>query len=191
MKLIKIIIYLSPFILCSIIIWILTGKWILEGQQSKANGNYKYAIVLGAKVYGESPSRSLQYRLDSALQYALKHPHIKLILSGGQGPGEDITEAEAMKRFLLKNGIEEQRLLLESASTTTYENIDFSVKLMPGSIKEVTIITSNYHVARARKIAEILGYQTDAVIAKTPQVVEERLRNRERLALLKTVLLRK
>src|SRR5690625_308463 len=136
MKLIKIILYIIPLILVSALLWILTGKWILGGQQPKANGKNEYAIILGAKVIGETPSLSLQYRVDSALQYAIEYPHVKLILSGGQGPGEDITEAEAMKRFLLENGIEEKRLLLESESTSTYENIFLSVKLIPDSVQE-------------------------------------------------------
>jgi len=171
--------------------WILTGRWILAGQHPKANGDSEYAIILGAKVTGETPSLSLQYRIDSALEYAIKYPHVKLILSGGQGPGEDITEAEAMRRFLLKNGIEEKRLLLESASTSTYENIRFSVELIPDSAGRVTIITSDYHLARAKKIAGKLGFQTDVVVAKTPQVVEKKLKTRERVALLKTVLFKK
>lgn len=191
MKLIKIVLYTSPFILCSLIIRLLTDKWILAGQDPKANGDYKYGIVLGAKVNGEIPSRSLQYRLDSALQYAIIYPHVILILSGGQGPDEDITESEAMRRFLVENGIEEERLLLESESTSTYENILFSTKLIPDETKGVTIITSDYHLARARKIAGKLGFQTDSVTAKTPQVVDKKLKTRERLALLKTMLLEK
>lgn len=191
MNLIKIILYLSPFFLCAVVFWILTDKWILLGQQPKANGENEYAIILGARVAGEIPTRSLQYRLDSALQYALRFPHVKLILSGGQGPGEDISEAKAMEKFLLKNGVEEGRLLLEPASTSTYENIHYSIRLIPDVEKGVTIITSDYHVARARMIAERFGFHTDAIVAKTPQVVEKRLKNRERLALLKTILLRK
>ena len=97
-----------------------------DGQKPLANGTNEYAIILGAKVNGEVPSLSLRYRLDAALRYADEYPHVKFILSGGQGPGEHITEAEAMKRFLLDHGIKEERLLLEQQSTSTYENILFS-----------------------------------------------------------------
>ena len=55
---------------------------------------------------GEIPSLSLQYRLEAALDYAKQFPHVYLILSGGQGAGEHISESEAMKRFLVENGIE-------------------------------------------------------------------------------------
>src|SRR5690606_13717602 len=172
-------------ILC-ISMWIKTGNWIIAGRSPEANGKNEYAIILGAKVNGEIPSLSLRYRLEAALDYAKKHPNVNLVLSGGQGPDEDITEAEAMRRFLVENGIDEDRLILETASTSTYENIQFSKKLLPASIHSVTIITSDYHLARAREIARKLDLESDAVAAKTPKVVEWKLTTRERLALLKT-----
>lgn len=181
-----IIFFLIFIIILSISLWNLTNKWIADGQKPAATGVNEYAIILGAKVNGENPSLSLLYRLEAALAYANDHPHVKLILSGGQGPGELITEAEAMKRFFLDNGIEADRLLLEQESTSTYENILFSKEMLPQSIDTLTVITSDYHLARARKLAETLGLQTDAVSAKTPQVVKLKLTTRERAALLKT-----
>lgn len=168
-----------------IFLWILTGKWMEDGQLPVADGEHGYAIVLGAKVNGETPSLSLRYRLEAALDYAREYPHVKLILSGGQGHDEYISEAEAMKRYLVENGIEEDRLFLESASTSTYENILLSKELLPTSTHKVTIITSDYHLARAKSIASDLDLQTDVVAADTPKTVELKLRVRERLALLK------
>ncbi|HEY4553449.1 MAG TPA: YdcF family protein [Bacillaceae bacterium] len=181
----RMILAILLFLLLCIFLWVLTGKWIAEGKKPKADGTNKYAIVLGAKVNGETPSLSLQYRLEAALKYAREHPHVILILSGGQGPEEFIPEAEAMKRYLTAHGIEEDRLLLESESTSTYENILFSKRLLPKSADRVTIITSDYHLARARKLARGLGLETDAAEAKTPKIVEWKLTSRERLALLK------
>ena len=68
-----------------VFLWILTGQWMTDGVEPKANGSKDYAIILGAKVNGETPSLSLQYRLDAALDYAIQFPHVYLILSGGQG----------------------------------------------------------------------------------------------------------
>ena len=73
-------------------------------------------------------------------------------------------------------------------STSTYENLLYSTELLPGSEDEITIITSDYHLARAKNIAQRLGFQTDVVVAKTPKVVELKLKTRERLALIKTVI---
>jgi len=170
-------------------LWALTGKWMEEGMEPEADGSNEYAIVLGAKVNGEVPSLSLHYRIDAALEYAKQYPHVKLVLSGGQGPDEMMTEAEAMRRQLVEHGIEEERLILEEESTTTYENLVLSKKLIPESVESVTIITSDYHLARARMLAEKIGFQsTDSIAANTPKVVETKLKTRERLALLKTVL---
>lgn len=166
--------------------WHVTGKWLSEGLDPKADGTNKYAIILGAKVNGEVPSLSLQYRLDAALAYANDFPHTVLVLSGGQGEGEDITEAEAMRRFLTKQGIAEDRLILEEESTNTYENIAFSLDNIPEEISGLTIISSDYHLTRAKWLAMKFDLQTDVVAAKTPEVVETKLTNRERLALLKT-----
>lgn len=159
-----------------------------DGQKPIADGTNDYAIVLGAKVNGETPSLSLRFRLEAALNYANQYPHVKFVLSGGQGNDEYISEAEAMRRYLVENGISEERLLLESKSTSTHENIFNSKEMLPDSVQSVTIITSDYHLARARRIASSLDLQTDAVQAKTPKVVELKLRVRERAALLKNYL---
>lgn len=188
----KIIVVLSTlFIVIFIFMWILTGRWMSDGQEPKANGAHEYAIILGAKVNGEIPSLSLRYRLEAALSYANEFPNVKLILSGGQGEGEIISEAEAMRIFLVENGIKGERLLLEEVSTSTYENLLYSKELMPSTVHGATIITSDYHLARARKIAKTLDLETDSIAAKTPKVVELKLRTRERLALIKTVIVGK
>ncbi|MCZ2260849.1 YdcF family protein [Sporosarcina sp. G11-34] len=174
-----------------IFLWILTGKWIANGQKPIADGTNDYAIILGAKVNGEIASLSLRYRLDAALDYANQYPHVRLILSGGQGVGEHISEGEAMKKYLMEKGIDEHRLLVESASTSTYENILYSKELMPPTVESVTIITSDYHLERSKRIAQSLDLQTDVVAAKTPKVVEQKLRLRERLALIKTAIIGK
>lgn len=171
--------------------WWLTGKWIAKGLEPIADGRNEYAIVLGAKVKKDSLSLSLRYRLDEALAYANEHPHVTLILSGGQGSDEPMSEAEAMRQFLTENGIAEDRLILEAASTSTYENILFSKKMLPTDVDAITIISSDFHLARAKKIAESLGLTSDVVAAKTPKVVEAKSNVRERLALVKTLIMGK
>ena len=168
--------------------WWRTGKWIEAGLEPVADGTNDYAIVLGAKVKKDSLSLSLRYRLDAALAYANENPHVTLILSGGQGADEPMSEAEAMRRFLTDNGIEESRLILEDASTSTYENLLFSKKLLPSDVDSITIISSDFHLARAQKIAGSLDLKSDVVAAKTPKVVEAKSVFRERIALVKTVI---
>ncbi|MDV6377992.1 YdcF family protein [Sporosarcina sp. GW1-11] len=170
--------------------WIIPGERIQKAQQFKADGTHDYAVILGAKVNGKVPSLSLRYRLDEALAYANRYPHVKLVLSGGQGPDEDISEAEAMYRYLTAHGLAKERLLLENQSTSTYENLQFAQELLP-EVAGVTIISSDFHLARARFLARQLGWDTDVVAAKTPEVVKTKVLVRERLALFKTWVFRK
>lgn len=189
-----IIIILSVVVLLLIIgsvIWSLLGNWIVRGQHKIADGSHTYAIILGAKVDGKVPSLSLQYRLKAAVAYGKKYEHVHFVLSGGQGKGEHITEAEAMRRYLVADGIDETRLTLEQLSTSTYENITYALQLIPNDVETITIISSDYHVARAIYIAKKLGVNADAVIAQTPAIVRKKLALRERIALLKTWITRK
>lgn len=189
MKIIMIVIIILA--ICVISLWMLTGKWIKDGMRIEADGTNEYAIILGAKVNGDTPSLSLRYRLDAALDYGNKYNHVKFILSGGQGPDENSTEAEAMRRFLVANGIDEERLILETKSTSTYENIAFSKELLPEKVTSVTVITSDYHIARTMLIARKLGLESDSVAGKTPGIVELKLNTRERIALIKTYIVGK
>ncbi len=117
------------------------------------------AVVLGCSVKGENPSRILKERLDAAYEYLVENPEAYCVLSGGQGAGEDISEAECMYRYLTEKGIEPERLLKEDVSTNTEENLLFSQELLEkrGISGNITIVTSEFHAYRAAKTAERLG----------------------------------
>ena len=166
--------------------WFQTGHVMKKAQTKRATGTYTYAIILGAKVNGITPSKSLRYRLDAALFYAQQYPNVILVLSGGQGPDEGISEAQAMFTYLSEKGIPENRMIVEDQSTSTYENLVNAQQLLPPNVKEITLITSDYHIARAGYLAEKIGYRWDAVSAQTPAVIQAKVTFRERLALVKT-----
>lgn len=93
------------------------------------------------------------------MEYLSEHPDTKVIVSGGQGKGEDITEAEAMEIYLWEHGIGKERILTESASTTTKENLFFSKKLFTAEFVNVGIVTNNFHLYRSCACARRLGYR--------------------------------
>lgn len=126
-------------------------------------------VVLGCRVYGERPSLSMQERLEAAYEYLMEHPQSSCVLSGGQGEGENITEAECMYRYLVNKGIAPERLYKEEASTTTRENLLFSQQLIEeqGLNPVMAIATSEYHEYRAGMIAKSLGIVYGAVPGKT------------------------
>ncbi|MCT4542928.1 MAG: YdcF family protein [Vallitalea sp.] len=127
-----------------------------------------YVIVLGAGVNGTNLSLTLYNRLNVAYDYLNKSINSKAILSGGQGQGEDISEAEAMKRYLLNKGINEDRLIMENKSTSTQENISNSFKIINNADNyTVSIITSDFHVFRAKTIAKTYGKKVQGIPSKT------------------------
>ena len=105
-----------------------------------------------------------------AYNFLNTYPETKAILSGGQGPGEDISEALCMKNELIKTGIDENRLILEDRSTSTEENLKFSKKILnelaPNTTK-VTIISSDTHLYRASIIAKEIGFEPKVYYAYT------------------------
>ena len=142
----------------NLVLIILTCIPILYTMFVKENDACDYLIILGAHVNGRVPSDSLERRIRKAEQYLKSHPMTKVIVSGGQGKGEDITEAEAMEIYLWEHGIEKERILKETASTTTRENLRFSKALFTPEIVTVGIVTNNFHLHRSCALANRLGY---------------------------------
>ncbi|MFD1778352.1 YdcF family protein [Fredinandcohnia salidurans] len=147
--------------------------------------NADYLIILGAKVNGEIPSLALQYRIDAAAEYAKENKDTILIASGGMGPGEDITEAEAMRRKLVEKGISESSIYLEDCSTSTYENIKFSKELIPEDAKLGIVVTNDYHLYRSVQIAKDANLKVEGLPAKTPKITLVKAYGREYLSVTK------
>lgn len=107
-------------------------------------------IVLGCQVRGETPSLMLARRCDAAFEVLEEFPEAVCVVSGGQGHGEDISEAEAMRRYLVDKGVSEERILLEDKSTSTKENLEFSAEILKThGIEKVIIATNEFHQYRA------------------------------------------
>lgn len=133
-----------------------------------------YIIVLGAGLKGEEVGNTLRTRLDEALEYYNQHEEVTIIVSGGQGEDEVISEAEAMRRYLIANGVAPEYIIKEDQSTTTVENIKYSKEILKqlGDQKEkVLIATNDYHLFRARFIAKVLGVESEGLAAISPPLV--------------------
>ncbi|MDO4816165.1 MAG: YdcF family protein [Bacillota bacterium] len=130
-----------------------------------------YIIVLGALVRGKEPSLSMIERTQAALDYMNKHPDTMVIVSGGQGDMEDISEAEAMYRWLVDNGADESRILLEDKSTSTLENLTFSFDIIrqrgDDPAEATAVVTSEYHIYRAKLLGRDLGVELGGISAHT------------------------
>ncbi len=158
---------LGMILLVAVLVVIETTCMIVAMNKEPEHGST--VVVLGCRVYGERASLSMVERLEAAYEYLMEHPESACILSGGQGDGENITEAECMYRYLTNKGIDASRLYKEETSADTRENLLFSRQLIEAEQLNpvVAIATSEYHEYRAGLIAESLGMDYAAVPGKT------------------------
>lgn len=137
-----------------------------------------YIIILGCAIRGDgTPTPLLRGRVDRALQFEKEQhdktgKHAKFVPSGGQGSDEVISEAESMKRYLMEQGVPEERIIKEDRSVNTLQNMAFSKKVIEGdagSLDDVNVgfSTTNYHVFRGYTLADRIRMKVEGLSAKT------------------------
>ena len=142
------------------------------GRLGRVTHTEDAVIVLGAGLSGGRPGAHLSRRLNTAILYLNENENAVVVVSGGLGAGEIITEAAAMEIFLIERGIAAERIFLEYRSTSTYENLTFSheilTDLFPGGYRAV-IVTNDFHIFRALRLAEGRGIDAVPLAATTPR----------------------
>lgn len=181
-------------ILCGLFVFSCLLGLVLRGEKTQIEGQPDVLIILGCRVMNWGPSMLLQDRLDAALTYLTDHPETIAILSGGQGPNEPTSEAQAMASFLQDNGIEPNRLFLEDKSSTTWENFTFSYALIQAheipTENGILIVSNGFHLTRARMLALRAGFDRVSTLCANTSHLSSRftMHIREPLALLKSFL---
>lgn len=144
---------------------------IVRDARTDAEPGTPYLVVLGAAVHGDYPSSSLLYRLEGTLEYLRDNPGTVAIVSGGQGEGENLSEALCMYEWLVARGVDPGRVVMESRATSTRENLEFSFDIIRSRGDEpsgnVAIASSSYHLCRAKMIASDMGVQASGVACAT------------------------
>lgn len=144
---------------------------VISNAKTDADPQSDYLIVLGAGVNGSAPSLSMVNRLEAALDYLEAYPDAVAIVSGGQGAGEDVTEASAMHDWLVAHGMPESRIVQEDQSTSTRENLENSFAIIRSRGGDpadgVAVVSSEYHLYRAKQMARALGAKPLGVAAET------------------------
>lgn len=166
---------MESFILASVLIAMaITSAFIIKSSRGTQNPDADYVIVLGAGVNGTTPSLSLQERLNATVQYLDAHPNSIAIVSGGQGNGEDITEAECMYQYLTDADIPAERIWMEPLATNTLENLQFSMDIIESRTgmrpEKIAIVSSEYHLHRAAMFARWMGLEPELVPATTSKI---------------------
>lgn len=162
---------LTLFILAGSAMLLVSGAFVVSGAHTETGQKADCVLILGAGVHGSTLSLALQSRLDAALSYLAEHPSLPVIVSGGQGRGEDLSEAEAMRRYLTEHHIPNGQIYMEDQSRNTKENMVFSKALMEReqiSHQTVAVVSSEFHLYRAKRLAASAGMHAVGVAAKTP-----------------------
>lgn len=128
-------IVLGVLVCAGVIVFAVFEIPVVRDARTDTDAHPDAIIVLGAGVNGSTPSLSMCNRLDAALAYLGANPDALAVVSGGQGEGEDITEAKAMADYLTANG--------------------------------VGIVTSEYHLYRAKRMVRALGAEPVGIAAET------------------------
>ncbi len=142
----------------------------IMAHTNSAEFDEEAVIVLGCGLHGTVPSGNLVDRLNKAVEYHSKNPNALIIVSGGQGPQEKCTEAEAMYKYLIENGVPEDIIIQEAQATSTNENYKYSKKILDdifGEDYEVVYITNSFHSYRAGELARLNGLNAKAYNART------------------------
>ena len=150
---------LTVLIGAGLLVFVIAEGLIVSRMTEEPKEPVDYMIVLGAQVRGEKPSKALTLRLEEAMEIWEKSGEPILLLSGGKGDGEQISEAECMRRYLAEQGIPEDKMILEDQSVSTQENLAFCAQLTDCEEKKTAIVSNNFHIYRALRLAKKQGYQ--------------------------------
>lgn len=158
-------------LLCLVLLaFLVTGAAIMLAGNAD-EGEFDYLLVLGTVVEGTEPSAMLSDRIQGAYEYLTAHPDVICIVSGGKGDALNLSEAQCMYNKLTELGIDPARIIMEDQATSTVENFRFSLALLEeeSGVRPDTIgvLSSEFHLLRARMFAREEGVTPVAIPAKT------------------------
>lgn len=142
---------------------------VISASDGDSDVDADYLIVLGAGVNGSVPSLSMVNRLTPTIEYMQSHPDCRAVLTGGQGSGENLSEAQAMFDYLTAHGVDGSRLILEEKATSTAENLQFSFEIIDREAENavIAVVSSEYHLCRAKEMAKMLGVEVYGIPGHT------------------------
>lgn len=162
---------LASLLVLGVLLFAFLEAEVIRWSETDDSTQVAGVIVLGAGVNGTEPSLSLRVRLEAALEYIEDKPDIPIVVTGSQGPGEDISEARCMADWLIAHGVDESRILVEDQADNTKENIAFSKAILSENgydpLANYAVVSSDYHLCRAAVYWEV-PYMVP-VAAKMPE----------------------
>ena len=149
---------------------LLLYSWLYRSLPRKRQ--YDFIVIHGAGLNGTDLTPLLRGRVDRAYDLWVKQDKKGVFVpSGGRGVDEEISEAEAMARYLRSRGVPDSAIVLEDRSTTTWENLTYSrdliTRLSSATPERAALVTSDYHVFRTAMYARAVGFDADGLGSKT------------------------
>ena len=167
---------------------------VLYGAYDHIQGDPQIMVILGCQINPWGPSVLLRDRLDKALDYLEDHPDMTVVVSGGQGPDEHISEAQCMYDYLTEHGVDEAQILLEDRSSNTVENLRYTMELLADegydTTADMVVVSNGFHLTRVRMLwSRVCGgdYNLSTLAAPSSHVPSRlKMYIREPLALVKS-----
>lgn len=138
-----------------------SSKYILTVEEASQK-NFDCALVLGAGVWGDSPSHMLEERLNKGIEVYNTGCTNRILMSGDHGQ-EDYDEVNVMKSFAVNCGATANEIFMDHAGFSTYESMYRARDIF--CVDRVVIITQKYHLYRAIYDARKLGLDAYGVCA--------------------------
>lgn len=162
-------VFIVTSVLLFFVLFAFVESRIVSGMtQNAPEKETQVIVVLGAQVRGTRVSKTLRQRLDAAIEYWEKNPESYFIVCGGQGAGEEISEAQAMYEYLMVAGVPKGRVFRENKSTNTIENLKNCLPVLQYLDYPITVVTSDFHLYRAMRMAElVMEKEVSGLPAKT------------------------
>ena len=167
---------------------------VLCGSHDHIRGDPQVMVILGCQVKPWGPSVLLQDRLDKALDYLEDHPDLIIVVSGGQGPDEPVSEARCMYDYLTEHGVDGAQILMEDQSHNTVENLRYTMDLLAeagyDTTADMVVVSNGFHLTRVRMLwSRVCGgdYNLSTLAAPSSHVPSRlKMYIREPLALVKS-----
>ncbi len=148
---------LSLMLVCSVIVF----KIYRQARVDEVFSKIEYAdaiIVLGASQWDGKPSPVFQSRLDRAFNLYQNGYVSNIILTGGVGKGEVLSESLVGKNYLVEKGIEENVIYIEEKSHTSWQNLNQAKQVLENqNLNSVILVSDSFHMMRLKKMADCLG----------------------------------
>jgi uncharacterized SAM-binding protein YcdF (DUF218 family) len=153
----------------------------LYGRRNEARPS-DAIVVLGAAQYDGRPSPVLRARLDHAIELYRKGIAPVIIMTGGQAPGDTVSEAVASQRYAVREGVPRDAILTEREGMTTVESMEGVWKLMEArQMKSAVLVSDPFHMLRLKLLARQVGFRGFTSPTRTSPISRNRAEERKHL----------